>query len=167
MKIRYRFCFIFLAVLMPNGLFSQTITDVPRTDPSYSAISSAIKSGYLSLFSDNTFQGSGPITRREMAIFLEKLSNDTGTGLTKVQMQELQQLAKSYKTAFVNLDSKVASQNVGLTTVMQNTAAVYQDLWQVNDGLQKEMKALKEENERNQLYMWIGIGAALVLGFIN
>lgn len=160
------FVLIFSLLLMPL-LHAQSISDVPKTDPAYPAISSAIKDGYLSLSSDNSFQGSKPITRRELAIFLDRLVSDTsGTQLTKPQIQELQQLSKSYKNNFLNLDTAIASQNSSVTTVMNNTASTYKDLWKINDDLKEEIKSMREENERNQLYMWLGIAAAAVTGII-
>ncbi len=162
----YVFALIFSLLTMPL-LHAQAISDVPKTDPAYPAISGAVKNGYLSLSSDNKFQGSNPITRLELAIFLDRLSSDTsGTELTKPQIQELQQLAKSYKNNFLTIDTAIASQNSTVTTVMNNTANTYKDLWQINDDLREEIRSMKEENERNQLYMWIGIGAAAISGII-
>jgi hypothetical protein len=162
----YALALICALTIMPIA-HAQSISDVPKTDPAYSAISSAVKDGYLSLSSDNSFQGSKPITRRELAIFLDRLVSDTsGTQLTKPQIQELQQLSKSYKNNFLNIDSAVASQNSNITTVMNNTANTYKDLWKINDELKEEIKSMREENERNQLYMWIGIAAAAVTGII-
>lgn len=164
---------IFSLLSMPLA-HAQTIGDVPKTDPAYPAIANAVKEGYLSLGADNSFQGSKPITRRELAIFLDRLSADTsGTQLTKPQIQELQQLSKSYKNNFLNLDSAIASQNSSVTTVMHNTANTYKDLWKINEELRTEIqnvkteiKSMKEEQERNQLYMWIGIAAAALTGVV-
>lgn len=158
---------LLLCALLVTPIAAQAITDVPKTDPAYPAISNAVKDGYLSLNADNTFQGNKPITRRELAIFLDKLTSDTSGGqLTKPQIQELQQLAKSYKNSFLSIDTLIASQNSTVTTVMQNTASTYQDVWKINDELRTEIKAMKEENERNQLYLWLGIAAATLTGII-
>jgi len=162
----YCLVLIFSLLAMPLA-HAQSISDVPKTDPAYPAISTAVKEGYLSLSADNSFQGSKPITRRELAIFLDRLSSDTsGTQLTKPQIQELQQLSKSYKNNFLNLDTAIASQNSSVTTVMNNTASTYKDLWKINDTLKEEIQGMREENERNQLYMWVGIAAAAVTGII-
>ena len=160
------FIFIFSLLAAPL-LHAQPIGDVPKTDPAYGAISDAVKDGYLSLSADNTFQGSKPITRRELAIFLDRLVSDTsGNQLSKPQIQELQQLSKSYKNTFLNLDASVASQNSTVATIMNNTSSTYKDLWKINDELKTEIKSMREENERNQLYMWLGIAAAAVTGII-
>ncbi len=158
---------LFFSLLSIPFLYAQTISDVPKTDPAYPAISTAIKDGYLSLSADNTFQGSKPITRRELAIFLDRLVSDTsGTQLTKPQIQELQQLSKSYKNNFLNLDTAIASHNSTVTSIMNNTSSTYKDLWKINDELKEEIRSMREENERNQLYMWLGIAAAAVTGII-
>jgi len=162
----YGFVLIFSFLCLPL-LQAQAISDVPKTDPAYPAISSAVKDGYLSLSADNSFQANKPITRRELAIFLDRLVSDTsGTQLTKPQIQELQQLSKSYKNNFLNLDTAIASQNSSVTTILNNTSSTYKDLWKINDELREEIKSMREENERNQLYMWIGIAAAAVTGII-
>ena len=160
------FILIFSLLAAPL-LHAQTIADVPKTDPAYPAISTAVREGYLSLSADNTFQGSTPMTRRELAIFLDRLVSDTsGAQLTKPQIQELQQLSKSYKNNFLNLDTSMASQNSTVTSIMNNTASTYKDLWKINTELREEIKSMREENERNQLYMWLGIAAAAVTGII-
>jgi hypothetical protein len=179
---------LYITLLLTTSIMAQAIKDVPNSDPSYDVINTAIKSGYLPLYSDNTFQSTQPVTRKEMALILDKLlSGDSNADLTKVQIQELLGLSKSFKSKSVQFDkiqtdlsaeqrrlddeqkvintdisrlsSELASTNMTIVEMKNNNAA--------DASRNVEITALKKEIEDQRLSMWVAIGISIILGIIK
>jgi hypothetical protein len=149
----------------PVLLLAQNINDVPSTDALYPAAQRVVKEGYLSLYTGGKFQGDQTVSRRELALVLDRLlssMDQKGLTLSKLDFQELSTLAKNFKSSFSDLDTKANEDKGTLTQVSDEQKALNHDLTKMNDELKEEIKSMQSQ----QLFMWAGIGAAALIGII-
>lgn len=157
------------AMFSQGVLFAQTISDVPRTDAAYTAIQQVVREGYLSLFSNNAFRGDMPVTRREVAIVVDKLLKEMdlqSLNLTKAEVQELVNLTKNYKFLLTEGQSSQKLFLDKMTLLENEQKAINYDLSKINQELNTEVKTLREDLQQQQLYTIIGIGAAIVIALL-
>jgi hypothetical protein len=161
----------FVAIILLNLfvfnplLMAQSIKDVPKSDASYSAVKKAVGNGYLSLYGGSTFNGSRAVSRKEMAVIIDKFLkkiDQQGLNLKKSDIQELVQLGKSFKSHLTTVEGDINRHNATIRNVSDEQKTINHDVSEINESLQKELSELKEQ----QTYMWIGIGAAAALGLI-
>lgn len=163
-----------LLCLMPTLILAQSISDVPRTDPAFFAVSRSVREGYLSLFEGDIFQGQQPVSRKELAIIIDKLlssdlnqnnESNTNAAVTKADMQELKNFMRSYKKYVMDNEttSKLSESRLVLTEGEQKVLNTdISKLNSLNNDLKSEIASLKQE----QLYLWIGVVGSAVLGSI-
>lgn len=159
--------FLIGVFLLPVVIFSQSISDVPKADPSFPAISKSIKLGYLSLFDGDNFQPDQPVSRKELAVVLEKLSVDlnqdsSSTLISKGDAQELKNFMKIYKKFIVEHEgvAKAAESRLALSEGEQKVLNT--DMSKLNNELKAEISTLRQE----QLYLWVGVVGSAILGSI-
>ncbi|NBV41754.1 S-layer homology domain-containing protein [bacterium] len=169
-----------LSLVLTTSSFSiaadaTVIKDIPAADPTYPAVLGAVQQGYLPLYSDNEFRPEQSINRKELAIILDKLlSDDTSqTSLSKIQIQELLNLARSFKAQTVSadirqnvLETEQKRQDDEQKALHQDISALHEKVAE-NTVLKTQIEQLKKENNDQHLYMWIGIGTSLLLGLIK
>lgn len=114
------FLIVFISFFSLN--FADKIKDVSPQDTALPSIQYAIDKGYLSLFQNQKFQGNSPINRREMALILNKLNQDS----LKLKLN-----ASDINT-LLHFSNKVSSYMKAIT--------------QKNDQLILQLESLKEEN---------------------
>jgi len=137
------------------------ITDIPKNDPAYPAAKKVVKAGYLSLFSDGRFLPDRAITRKEMALILDKALKSDGAldlKLTKADIQELQNLSKQFKGYLVDQDksTQTFSQRVRAAEAEQKVLH-YEQSRLVDDN-----KKLKKDAKDQKSLLWIAIGLAFL-----
>ncbi len=166
-----RIAVVFLAtLLLAQGIgYAQIISDVPKTDPAFSAITKSVKDGYLSTFSSDTFQPQQAVSRKELAIIIDKLSSDLSdrsSSLTKGDTQELKSLLKSFKGYMSDTDSVRTASDSRLTLVEDEQKVLNHDLSKINDSLKLEIETLKQQNQNEHVYLWGGVIGAVILGIL-
>jgi len=117
----------------------------------------------MSLFQGGKFQGGRQVYRKELAIAIDRLLmriDKKGLNLSKADLQELSQLSKTFKLSLSNTDNRVLSNRGELELLANEQRVLNHDLSRSNEALRSEISGLKDQ----QLYMWIGIGAAALLG---
>lgn len=142
------------------------IEDLSQKDPSYKAVQTTLKDGYLSLY-NNKFNGSNPVSRKEMAVAIDKLlkkMDQKGYNLSQAEVQELVQLSKTFKTHLRGIEATSATHENQLLTSKSQQETIQHDLSKLNDELRAELATLKKENDEQHLYMMIAIGIAGILG---
>ncbi|MGE4169423.1 MAG: S-layer homology domain-containing protein [Candidatus Margulisiibacteriota bacterium] len=163
-----------------SGLQAETvIRDVPKTDAAYGAVKRSVDEGYLSLYGDNSFQSNQAVSRKELALALDKLNTTLETQnplLTAAQIEDLTWLAKTFKQYLA--DSEVSQNrlknNVNVLDGDQKALlAGYaqlkesnQQLASQNASLTETVAALKKDNESQHWYMWLAIAVAGTMGII-
>ncbi len=166
-----RFICLFLACIVlvnPVLVVAQNITDLSPSDGAYSSAQKAVKGGYMPVYGGGKFLGDNSVSRKELAVVLDKLLNatdQTNLSLSRAEIQELVYLARTFKTTFTELESLLSAQKDRIS-LLENTQ---KNLNHDNSQMIEEMKALKEEikgYQDQQLFMWIGIGAAALVGII-
>lgn len=157
------FLLLTLMVLSASYAHSAPITDVSEGDDSYPAIKKIVDYGYMPLLKGNQFFPDKSLSRKEFAVTLDKVIkkiDNQDLTLTKSDLQELQNLSRSFKTFLVDNDANISTLK-NKTQELDNAQKVNsQDLTQVNDQLRGELNALKSDNEHTHLYMILG-GVAL------
>lgn len=146
---------------------AQTISDVSVKDSSYPAISRAVKEGYLPLYNDDSFLGGQPVSRREMAVIIEKMLSDSDQqtlNFSRGDIQELKTLLKAFKTYMSDYDSAAKVSRLSIAKVENEQKVLNTDLSRMNETLTQKMETMKKEQQEQNFLMWIGIGAAAFLG---
>jgi DNA repair exonuclease SbcCD ATPase subunit len=144
---------------------AQSIKDVHRSSGAYNAIKKSVKKGYLPLYSDKTFRPENTITRKEIAIMIDKLIAEVKTQkipLTKAQIQELETLSQTFKDDLITIHSKLSTLETQSTHFGNEDKQLHHDLTQVTSELKGEIAQLKQE----RTYLWAGIGGAAILGLL-
>lgn len=153
-----------LCYLSTHTIIAQ-IADVEEADPSYKAMQKTITEGYFSLDEDNNYNPKKAVTRKEAALILDKLGSNTqykNINLTKTEIQELNQLAKTFKGNISSTDEilkRIAAKNAELE-VEQDT--IHNDMTKLNWELKQELAEMKKQRQ----YLWLGIGLATFLGVV-
>ncbi len=158
-----------LMVMLGTSVMAQGFGDVPKSDAAFPAISRAVNGGYLSLGSDNIFGGQQPVTRREMALVIEKLLTDTdqqNLNLSRNDIQELKTLLKAFKGYMADYDANAKTQSLTLSNLDAEQKTVNRDMSRLQESLTQKLEANKKQQETQNLYMWIGIAASAFLGLI-
>ncbi|MFC1771661.1 S-layer homology domain-containing protein [Candidatus Margulisiibacteriota bacterium] len=148
----------FLILIFGAVLNAQTISDVSKRSADYSAVKKVVKDGYLSLYSGNKFYAGRAASRRELAIAIDKLVHkiDTqGMNLKKSEVQELVNLAKTFKKYLVNYEIKNKVVKKQLTGLKNEQVTIHDDMSRVADKVEN----LKKENQDQFLYI---IGACIL-----
>ena len=151
------------------GVYAEKIVDISDQDAAYIAISKSVKEGYLPLSSGDLFEGQKSVSRREMAIIIDKLLTDNegqNLALTRQDIQELKQVLKAYKT-YMSDDQVVRDKtDMALAKISNEQRIINRDLGRFQDKFSTELTKYKKEQEEQQKYLWIGIASAALLGLI-
>lgn len=142
---------------------AEMIKDVSSDEAGYKAMNNAVKKGYLSLYANNAFKPNQVLTRKELAIALDEMSDDvkqSNLSLSQADIQELNNLSKSFKGNFTGLSEQIATLVKTQSVHSEEIQTLHHDLTKANDELREEIEDLK----RQRLYTWIGIGLSVLLG---
>jgi len=138
---------------------------VTPQDPNYQAIEQAVKKGYLSFYQDQQFQPDKPLSRKEMAVVIQKIS----TELDKFSQSDTllnPQNPNTLKLAIGKFDEKISSLNAQHSKLNEEFKTLHEDLSKTNDDLKIEVAKLKADNAKQQRLLWLGIGGATILGIL-
>ncbi len=158
------FLMVFCGVAYGDGF-----SDVPKTDPAYSAVARTVNGGYLSLQSDDLFGGAQPVTRREMAIVIEKLLTDSdqqNLNLSRNDIQELKTLLKAFKGYMADYDSANKTQSMTLAKLDAEQKVINRDMDRFQDSFTQKLEAQKKDQDTQNMYLWIGVAASAFLGLV-
>jgi hypothetical protein len=154
-------CILFSSI---NG-YAVTINDVEQRDIAYPSIQKSVEKGYMSLYSGDNFKGDKPLSRKEMAIVLDRVLKDIdieNLNLSKAELQELVHLAKTFKTYLSEHDVKVKKLGQKLEGLETEQKTLNKDITKYEDKL----KQMKKQNDDQHFYMMIGIALAGILGVL-
>jgi len=158
-----------LMIVLSTTTMGQTISDVSKTDAGYNAISNSVKNGYLSLNNKDTFLGQQPVTRREMALIIEKLLYDTDQqelNLTRNDIQEMKTLLKAFKSYMANYDSGLKTSALSLSKIEDEQKTLNLEMSRLNDNWRDKLNEMKIEQEKQTMYLWFGVAAAAFFGLV-
>ena len=161
--MKKQLCLFLTILLFGSSLIAETIKDVPTDDADFKAMNTAVKKGYLSLYSNNAFRPTQPLTRKEFAAALDAFALDikqSNMSLTQADIQELNNLSKTFKGDFTGMSGQLALLIKSQSVHSDEIQTLHHDLSKVDDELRQEIAQLKKQ----RLYTWIGIGAAIILG---
>jgi hypothetical protein len=150
--------------LLPCSILAD-INDISKSDGAYAAIKTSIDNGHLSLFKGNIFNPSHAITRKEFAIVIDdiiKESKKNDMSLSAQELQELKHLSNSFKTNFTDMEAQIRELLDTRLVHSDEITTLHHDLSKLNASLHSDILELKKQ----QLYTWIGIGGATLLGLL-
>ena len=105
-KIIYLLLVVYSINIMP--IYGQSISDISKSDAAYSSIKKTVKKGYLSLINNNLFNAEKNISRKEMALIIDKLLTkieNQNLDLSQSDLEELEALSKTFKNNLTNLEN--------------------------------------------------------------
>jgi hypothetical protein len=188
--MRFNFCKLFgvflltviLTLSVSQNLYAATNTpeDVPPTHWAYKAVKLLIDKGYLQLYQDQTFQGDKPVDRYTMASMVAKLLNDSASGQTSINKDDLsilKNLINEFRNELIIIIAKNTEQDKRIDSLEKQDVIAGDELTETKAELiklQNEAVQLKAQIEQLQIKLeatkqrqtWYIIGAAL-LGLIG
>ena len=159
MKINVNIIIFFL--LLSHIIMGQKINDVSKKQADYKMIKDSVKYGYLSLYENNMFQGDSPILRREMALIINKLNENSdkkNINLSKEDVSELQFLSKSFKRHLANTDNVITQHDLNIESLKQNQTVLNYEI--------SELTAQINELKQRQVWSWVGMAIIGILGLV-
>ena len=161
--------FILFVLFFSISVYGQPIKDISTSSSLYPAVKKSVDKGYLSLFQDNQFQGNRRVTRKEMALIIDKILTELEAkklNLTTAEIQEILHLSKSFKGNTIDQKSRLKSISNTINLLLEDQKIVQYDLTEINDQLTKELTQIKKENADWRLYFMIGVTVSTVLGLL-
>lgn len=146
------------------------ISDVSVSDGSYQSIKNSVDKGYMSLFRNKSFQGGRPVTRKELALVIDKLSKKLESQkiqLSKSDLQELIHLSKNFKSYLIKHDAQNSLLEQTITNLQNEQKTMNYDLSTINDQLRTEIVEIKQQNANNLYYIGGGILFASFLALLK
>ena len=174
---------LILYLISTITLFSQNIIDIPKSDASYSSIKKIVKKGYLSLINNKSFNGEKNISRKEMALILDKLLTKIDAqqlDLSQSELEELETLSKTFKNNLTNLENNFNVSQDLINQVRDEQTILNTEVTKIVDNVSKfketksgnstnliSLKTKMNELEKNQEnYLWIAVGGC-TLGLLG
>ena len=149
-----------MALLITIGgvVFGQSITDVSKTKPEYSAIQNSVDNGYFTLVNDNQFLPNQPVTRAELAMILDRLDALASKAeLSKSDIIELKDFSTSFKKYLLNDQQSSTKVSTDIDFVKTEQKTLNYDISRVEERLQGE----ETKNKDQDLLIWLGLGFGL------
>ena len=165
MKILYSL--LLLCFISNISVAENVITDIPKSDPYYSSVENVEDKGYMSIFG-NQFYGDRTITRKELAIVVDRINTrlESSNPFSKSDVQELTNLSQKFKTYLAENETESNTSKDSVSKILGQQKVLNHDLSQINAELRSELSVVKQEQETQKLYTWIGIGAVGLLSLI-
>jgi hypothetical protein len=154
---------ILTMIALTGPLWAIAINDVSQSDAAYKAIEKSVNDGYLPLDNSQSFKPNRNISRRELAISIDKLIdeiNKKNLSLSPTEVKELNHLSKSFKKAYSTNESRLSKLELSSKNSQAEFNILHTDLSKTNDDLQSNITELKKQ----QKYMWIAIVVSAILG---
>ncbi|NDD66612.1 hypothetical protein EBZ35_03040 [bacterium] len=155
-----------------------TVSDVSPKDPSFGAITQSLRQGYFRLNPSNQFLPDTAVTRKELASILDQLlDTDANNELTRVQIQELLNLAKTFKSHTVSTTQTTSDLATSHTRLSTEQTVLHTDVSRLTDRvvtLEQQVQALASDNVRlqkqsNDHFNWLLLGliTSAIVGIIH
>ena len=139
------------------------ISDVKTSDPAYSAVSASIDKGYITLVDGTKFLPNQSVTRKELAILIDRLDALTKkSGLSPNDIVELKDFSKQFKSYMESQQNQKGFVDSEVNQIKTEQQTINYDLSRVEDHIQKVEKNRKEQ----EVYIWLGLGLG-ILGFLK
>lgn len=140
-------------------LNAQSLQDVQKKDPAYSAIQRSVTSGLLPLSSDNQFMPAKPVTRKEMALIIDRFQVlKKKFPLTQSEMMQLSELASSLKKTLMTQNTASNSVFEQFKNIQSEQKTLHYDLSRMTE----EVSRLRQESVEQKKWLWIGFAVAAV-----
>ncbi|MEK9657177.1 MAG: S-layer homology domain-containing protein [bacterium] len=161
MFIRLFLCIYIL--LLCHFVHAFKINDLNSSDPAYNAVKSSIDNGYLSLYKNRTFQGKRPVTRKEMAILIERLlTRKENSTLDSDKIQDLSHLSENFKPLLSNLQEEYDLLQGLFFGIQEENIALHRDVSVLQDKHRSQELKLK----RQQLWIYALCGFSMLNLFL-
>ena len=139
------------------------ISDVKTSDPAYSAVSASIDKGYITLVDGTKFLPNQSVTRKELAILIDRLDALTKkSGLSPNDIVELKDFSKQFKSYMESQQNQKGLVDSEVNQIKTEQQTINYDLSRVEDHIQKVEKNRKEQ----EVYIWLGLGLG-ILGILK
>jgi hypothetical protein len=166
--MKYVLTIALMTIMMAvNGVCE--ITDVPKSDPAYPAIQRSVSSGYLPAYG-NQFRPNEPISRKEVALMIDRMLSllDRGpANLNDAEKQELGHLSKTYKQYLSTLELTVNDHTSRLGKAESEQETLRFDISKTQSDLQDRIDELKVENRKQHKFIILGIITAAIIGLLG
>ncbi|MEK9728003.1 MAG: S-layer homology domain-containing protein [Candidatus Margulisiibacteriota bacterium] len=139
------------------------ISDVKTSDPAYSAVSESVNKGYLTLVDGSKFLPNQSVTRKELAILIDRLDALTKkSGLSPNDIVELKDFSKQFKSYLESQQNQKGFVDSEVNQIKTEQKTINYDLSRVEDHVQQ----VEKQSQEQQVYIWLGVGLG-VLGLLK
>lgn len=152
-----KFLFAFFALFFTVNVHALSMPDVQPSDRNYSSIEKAVNEGFLPLYRDQRFGPDQAVSRRELSIVIDKLSqkiDEQHLQLTQAEMQELLSLTKSFKAYLTTHDTNYNKLSESEIRLKESQDSIQLSNVELNDKVEKMRKQ----------HTWMIIGAIALGG---
>ena len=144
-KFSCLFVFIFFV-----GLYAQKIQDIPTYDTAYPAIKNSLQLGYLTLFNDKTFRGNLKISRRELALTVDKLLSSIDQKsfhFKSAEREDFIHFVKNYTPIFSKINTQISQIQEQLPLLKDNQDSIHYDLSATSERFEAKIRALEKKSK--------------------
>jgi hypothetical protein len=142
---------------------SGTLSDISTSDPAYPAAQSAVKNGYLVPVDDNKFLPNQAVTRKELAVIIQKMDALTEkSALSANDIVSLKDFAKQFKAYLASQENEQGLFDTEMDQVKTQQKTLNYDLTRIEDHLQK----VEKKHAETTIYIWVGVGLG-ILGLLR
>lgn len=139
------------------------ISDVKTSDPAYSAVAESVDKGYLTLVDGTKFLPNQSVTRKELAILIDRIDNLTKkSSLSRNDIVELKNFSTQFKSYLESQQNQKGLVDSEVNQIKTEQLTINYDLSRVEDHVQK----VEKNNKEQQVYIWIGLGLG-ILGLLK
>jgi hypothetical protein len=150
-----------LAVILGASVLcmaQQKISDIGSSDPAYPAIQRSVDKGYFTLMDGTQFLPDQNVSRKELAILLDRLDSiKTNTSLSKSDTEELKRFSKQFKSYLESQENEKGLADTEANQIRTEQKTLNYDISRVEDHALRVEKKQKEQD----IYIWIGIGLGI------
>ena len=162
-KVSIKYIFILSFILVISMCTAQTVLDLSVDHAAYPSVQYSVKSGYMTLYQNQTFQGNRAINREEMAIILYKLHQDSlSFKLNQTEIDSLSQLSLTFTPTIRSITLDFDNLNTKFYTLQEENKALHRDISIFQAKTTDLMKRLT-----HQRYWMYGLTVLSILNLSN
>ena len=141
----------------------QNITDIASSDASYPAIKRSIEKGYFSLMDGTKFLPDQTVSRKELAILLDRMDAlNSKASLSQSDAESLKKFSEQFKTYLESQQNEKGVVDSEVSQIKTEQKTINYDISLVEDHALRVEKKHKDQD----INSWLGLGVG-VLGLMK
>ena len=137
---------------------SKNITDIASSDASYPAIKRSIEKGYFSLMDGTKFLPDQTVSRKELAILLDRMDAlNSKASLSQSDAESLKKFSEQFKTYLESQQNEKGVVDSEVSQIKTEQKTVNYDISRVEDHALRVEKKTKRTRYLHLVGAWVGV----------